>query len=75
MRGYSLKRADRIARRVFYDPKYHWWAGYADGKLRQRAIGMLRKTRKRCSCWMCGHRRHYDGPPTQERRQMELAPG
>jgi hypothetical protein len=31
----------------------------------------LRKTRKRCSCWMCRNRRKDEGLTIQERRQIE----
>ena len=69
MRGCRLNQADRIARKAFYDHRNQWWVEHLDGKDQQRAIGILRKTRKRCSCWMCGHRRRYEGPPIQKRRQ------
>ena len=67
MRGYRLQQANRVARRLFNDPSH--WAQHTDPQSRERVVGMLRKTRKPCSCWMCGHRRRYEGPTIQELRQ------
>ena len=30
---------------------------------------------KKCSCWMCGHRRKWNGPTTQELRRSQNRPG
>jgi len=70
MRGYRLQQANRIARKIFNDPNY-WAAKYIDPQCRKHVLGILRKTRKRCSCWMCGHRRQYEGLTIQELRQIE----
>ncbi len=51
MRGYRLQKANRIARKIFSHPTY-WGAKYIDPQDRKYALGILRKTRKRCSCWM-----------------------
>jgi hypothetical protein len=67
MRGYRLQQANRIARKIFSHPTY-WGAKYIDPQDREYALGILRKTRKRCSCWMCGNRRQYDGATIQEMR-------
>jgi hypothetical protein len=37
-------------------------------------LGMVARSGKLCSCWMCGNSRHYDGIPTiQERRFFQDA--
>ncbi len=36
-------------------------------------VGIMARTRVRCSCWMCGHRRKWFGPPVAERRREEIA--
>lgn len=41
--------------------------------LDNRHIGIARKTRVRCSCWMCGHQRQYQGKPISEiKKDIEL---
>ena len=42
------------------------------GQPDQRAFGLSRKTRVRCSCYMCGHRRVNEGPPIREIRSLPL---
>jgi hypothetical protein len=32
--------------------------------------GIFRKTRVRCSCWMCRNRRALEGPPISEKRKL-----
>ena len=39
----------------------------------QREFGLSRKTRVRCSCSMCGHRRENEGLPIREIRMLPLA--
>ena len=68
MRGYRLQQATQIAHKIFNAPNY-WGAKYIDPKDIGIILGILRKTRKRCSCWMCGHRRRYEGLTIQERRK------
>jgi hypothetical protein len=70
MRGYRLQRANRIARKLFRDPSF-WASKDTEPRHRRKVLGMLRKTRKPCSCWMCGHRRQHDGLTIQELRQIE----
>jgi len=70
MHGYRLQQASRIARKIFNHPTY-WAAKYIDPQEREHALGILRKTRKPCSCWMCGNRRQYDGITIQEMRRRE----
>jgi len=70
MRGYRLQQANRIARKIFDDPNY-WVAKYLDPQSQEHTLGILRKTRKRCSCWMCGNRRQHDELTIQELRQIE----
>ena len=77
MRGYRLKQANRIAmgqfkRRCNNDEWYwQWFVKKGKAQALTREIGILRKTRKLCSCWMCGRRRRYEGITIQERRQIE----
>jgi hypothetical protein len=77
MRGYRFKQANRIAMRQF-KKRYNidqlfweWVAKRMETSDVKREIGILRKTRKLCSCWMCGHRRSYVGLTIQELRQIE----
>ncbi len=70
MRGYRLQQANQIARKAFNNPTY-WRTKNIDLQYRKYASGVLRKTRKRCSCWMCGNRRQYEGLTIQELRQIE----
>lgn len=37
-----------------------------------RDAGISRKTRVRCSCYMCGHRREMEGAPIRELRMLPL---
>jgi len=70
MRGYRLQQANQIARKAFNNPTY-WWTKAINPRYHKYALGVLRKTRKRCSCWMCGNRRQYEGLTIQELRQIE----
>ncbi len=70
MRGYRLQQANQIARKAFNNPTYCRNKDI-DLPYRKYALGLLRKTRKRCSCWMCGNRRQYEGLTIQELRQIE----
>lgn len=36
-----------------------------------RDEGISRKTRVRCSCWMCGHRSELDGPRMRDKRKLQ----
>jgi hypothetical protein len=70
MRGYRLQKANLIARKALNEPM-NWWIMDVDSPEYERSLGLLRKTKKRCSCWMCGHRRRYEGLTIQELRQIE----
>lgn len=70
MRGYRLQQANKIARKAINNPMY-WWTKHIDPEHHEYTLGVLRKTRKRCSCWMCGNRRQYEGLTIQELRQMD----
>ena len=70
MRGYRLQQANRIARKATNNLMY-WWVKDVSLKQSRQAFGILRKTRTRCSCWMCANRRQYDGLTIQERRQVQ----
>lgn len=71
MRGYRLQQANRIARRLFYSPDYYRFVKDINPQDYNTVLGILRKTRKRCSCWMCRNRRQDEGLTFQERRQIE----
>jgi hypothetical protein len=77
MRGHRLEQANQIAKRQFKKrcniDEWFWnWIVKGNGPDDiRRETGILRKTRKRCSCWMCGHRRKYEGLTLQERRLNE----
>ncbi len=71
MRGYRLQQANRIARKALNHPTYSWLVKLIDQHEYKNVLGILRKTRKRCSCWMCGNRRQYEGLTIQELRQTE----
>jgi hypothetical protein len=76
MLGYRLQQANRIAMVQFkrrcntYECYWRWFTTTEKIQAYTREMGILRKTRKLCSCWMCGHRRRYEGPTMNERRQI-----
>ncbi len=82
MIGKRLWRAKKEAERVFkkyegFNPrnkkqpgKYYKWT---EDEI-QRVLGIYRKTKVPCSCYMCGNpRRHWGCLPMQEVRQHEDA--
>lgn len=69
MRGFRLQQANRIARKAFNNQKY--WTKHIDSKRHKYILGVMRKTRKRCSCWMCRNHRQDEGLTIQELRQIE----
>jgi hypothetical protein len=77
MRGYRLAQANRMAVGQFRrrcntnDWYWQWFVKIGKSKDLKREIGRLRKTRKPCSCWMCGHRQLYNGITLQKRRQIQ----
>jgi hypothetical protein len=62
MLGVRLQVANRLAKREW------WWSYFSDSR---KALGILRKTRARCSCWMCRNLRQNEGLSFQERRQID----
>ena len=63
MRGKRFEKAKRISARIFrnyhqFNPRDKRHAKFSD-KLIQRLLGIYRKTRVPCSCWMCGNPRKY----------------
>lgn len=70
MRGYRLQQANRIARRML-DTFTFCYIKCLEPQEREKVFGIMRKTQKRCSCWMCCNRRRYEGPKIQELRQID----
>ena len=70
MRGYRLQQANRIARRMLNTLTYSY-VGRLEPQERKHVLGILRKTQKPCSCWMCCNRRQYEGMKIQELRQID----
>jgi hypothetical protein len=70
MRGYRLQQANRIARRMLDTLTYNYVKNLEPQDQKQ-ILGILRKTQKPCSCWMCCNRRRYDGMKLQELRQID----
>lgn len=63
-RRHHYERMKRRASRVFAA-----WIGHHDTP---DARGRFARTRKPCSCYMCGNpRKHFDEPTVQERREMQ----
>lgn len=71
MRGYRLQQANRIAQKAMRHRTYSYLVKNVGHHEYKHVLGILRKTRKRCSCWMCGNRRKYEGLSIQELRQNE----
>lgn len=70
MRGERLVKANTIARRRFL--KYWNWTRFSLGEDYEKVVfGSLRKTPKKCSCWMCRNRRKDEGPTFNELKQIE----
>jgi hypothetical protein len=74
MRGFRLQQANHIAHKHFKkvlqtDPLLH---KHMKEENFEKYIGRLRKTRKRCSCWMCCNQRKQEGRTFQELRQLDI---
>jgi|GEM_PF-2348946 len=72
MFGERLNKAKKISERLFkiyhrFDPRVT--SDFSSDEIK-RLLGIYRKTRKPCSCWMCGSRRKYEGPTIKEKKQM-----
>ena len=63
MRGYRLQKANRIADKQVKRVESEWYF-----QPDERTRGIFRKTQCTCSCWMCGHRRKWEGETVQEKR-------
>ena len=61
MIGKRIDKANKVAKRVSLEIEYM-------RESNDRGFGKLRKTRCSCSCWMCGHRRKWEGITLQERK-------
>lgn len=75
MLGKRLFKANQIARKAL-KKEYNRFGDFAFESVNQEyfhspvTLGILRKTRVRCSCWMCRNRRKSEGYSMQELRQM-----
>lgn len=72
--GKRLDKAKKISKRLFkiyhrFDPRVETEGLTSEDDVK-RLLGIYRKTRKPCSCWMCGSRRKYEGPTRQEKKQL-----
>jgi len=63
MIGDRVRVAKRVAKRACLNIEY-----MRDFNNDDRMVGRLRKTRVPCSCFMCGHRRKWEGETIQERK-------
>jgi hypothetical protein len=70
MRGYRLQQANKIVHRMLNTLTYGY-VKHLDHQERKQVCGILRKTQKLCSCWMCCNRRRYEGMKIQELRQID----
>jgi hypothetical protein len=70
MRGYRLQQANRIALRMLNTLTYSY-VRHLEQREHDTVLGVLRKTQKWCSCWMCCNRRRYEGMKIQELRQID----
>lgn len=77
MRGERLEKARKVSNRLFkiyhgFHPR-NWKKCEVerfDFRDIQRLLGIYRKTRKPCSCLMCGNARKYEGKTRQEKKQI-----
>ena len=59
-----LKIAKRKAKRI--NNRYNYWFKQPD---EPKLLGKYRKTKRFCSCWMCGNpRRHFNEKTIQEKK-------
>jgi hypothetical protein len=73
MRGYRLEKAKTVGKRFLRS-----WLRELSTSSRnsftaddiQKIIGVARKTRCRCSCWMCRNLRELEGITLNERKQL-----
>ena len=63
MIGDRVRVAKGVAKRACLNIEY-----MRDFNNDDRMVGRLRKTRVPCSCFMCGHRRKWEGETIQERK-------
>ena len=73
MIGKRIVEANKVARKAFKNweiPILQYFV-HTDSK---RIFGMKRKTQTPCSCFMCGHRRKWEGLTMQERK-LKLTEG
>ena len=75
--GRRLDRANAVAKRLFniyYDNFGDTFTPHMSEESKKRALGIFRKTRTPCSCWMCGNpRRHGGGKTLAERADADSA--
>ena len=69
--GRRLDRANTVAKRLFniyYDNFGDTFTPHMSEESKKRALGIFRKTRTPCSCWMCGNPRKRGGGKTRAER-------
>lgn len=74
MKAERLYQAEKRARKVFRAYHYNHFS-LITPEHERRLLGLYRKTRVPCSCWMCGHRRATSGPRIQELKQIDTDTG
>lgn len=71
MLGRRLNRANAVAKRlmdIYFDNFGKGFFPRMSEESRKRVLGIFRKTRTPCSCWMCGNPRKHGGGKTLAER-------
>jgi hypothetical protein len=66
-----LYGGDKKARKILNDRESSWPSYTLTPEERKKVKGILRNTRKTCSCWMCSNKRKREGPPIREIKQLD----
>jgi hypothetical protein len=66
-----LEVGERKAEQILRYRERNWYGWQTNIADRDRIKGILRDTRHPCSCFMCGHRRRWEGPAIRELRRVE----
>lgn len=64
-RDYNRSQAEKHKKKV---KKYYTCSNPKN----KREVGIASKTKKSCSCWMCGNPRKYKGEKTKQEKLMEI---
>lgn len=69
-RHHEARKKAKAAKIVAFRRSGGWGQGLFDPRpITAREIGMTAATPHPCSCYMCGHRRKWDGPTVAEMRR------